>query len=57
MQMLLYCVYIKRRSEAASLALGLLLKLWHAPVFSAGEISTYTICWQAQRLTQAYSTV
>lgn len=27
MQMLLYCVYIKKRSEAVSLALGFLLKL------------------------------
>lgn len=25
--------------------------------FSVGEISTYSICWQAQRLTQADSTV
>lgn len=37
MQMLLYCVYIKRRSEAASLALGLLLKLQHASVFFSGR--------------------
>lgn len=33
MQMLLYCVYIKRGSEAASLALRLFSKLWRAPLF------------------------
>lgn len=33
MQMLLYCVYIKTRSEAASLALGLLIKPRLASVF------------------------
>lgn len=33
MQMHLYCVYIKMRSEAASLALGLLLKPRLASVF------------------------
>lgn len=33
MQMFLYCVYIKMRSEAASLALGLLIKPRLASVF------------------------
>lgn len=37
--MLLYCVYIKKRIEAVSLALGFLLKLWLASVFSVITVS------------------
>lgn len=52
MQMLLYCVYIKMRSEAASLALGLLLKPRLASVFF-GERShylQYQLVWSVSHL-------
>lgn len=57
MQILHYCVYIKRRSEEANLALGFILKLWFASVFSVGEVITYSVCWHSRSLNLEDSTV
>lgn len=55
MQMLLYCVYNNMRSEAASLALGLLLKPRLASVFFSerSHYLQYQLLWLVSHLSNS----